>query len=187
MKAFFTTLAALLWSAGAALSHTVLPGDTVPTVSQDAAFSLIDQNGRPFSEADLIGQPTAVFFGFASCPDVCPMTLANLGAMLDALGPVADDLRVVMITIDPENDTPDVMKTYLANFNPAYIGLTGSAGQTQAAAGRFYVSQSRTGDAISHSASVYLLDATGQIQDAIFNTESATSALSKLRALLGST
>lgn len=185
MKVFVATLAAVFWSASAAVSHTVLPDETAPALLQEAPFSLIDQEGRPFSQADLVGQPTAVFFGFASCPDVCPMTLANFGAMLETVGPDAADLRVVMITIDPENDTPDVLKTYLAAFNPAYIGLTGSRDQMQAAAGRFYVSHALSGNAISHSASIYLLDASGQLQDAIFYTESETSAVAKLRALLG--
>jgi protein SCO1/2 len=184
MKAISTFFAALLF-VGAGLAHTVLPDDAVPSVTPDVPFRLIDQHGDTFTDADLIGQPTAVFFGFTSCPDVCPMTLANLGAMLEALGPSATGLRVVMVTVDSENDTPAVMRDYLASFDPTYIGLTGHVDQAEAAANRFYVAHSRINGVISHSASIYLLDRSGQIRDAIFYTESTATALPKLRALLG--
>ena len=183
MKLFLTSLSIAALLVSAAVAHTVLPSDTLSGVMPDAPFNLVDQHGQPFTEADLAGQPTAVFFGFTSCPDVCPMTLANLGALIEEAG--ATGLRVVMVTVDPANDTPEAMGEYLAGFDPAYIGLTGTPDQLNAAATRFYVTHSQVDGVISHSASIYLLDADGQIQDAIFYTEGHVTALPKLRALVG--
>lgn len=90
------------------------------------ALSLIDQNGRPFTEAQLQGHWTLAFFGFSHCGDICPTTLATLGTMYQALSPrERQDLRVIFVSVDPARDTPPVLAAYVARFNPEFLGITG--------------------------------------------------------------
>ena len=88
-------------------------------------FKLIDQNGKPITDADLKGRPYLVFFGYTHCPDVCPTTLFEISEVLRALGPDADQAGALFITVDPERDTPAVMKDYLSSFDPHLRGATG--------------------------------------------------------------
>src|SRR6201997_2330994 len=89
-------------------------------------FRLVDQDGKPVSDADMKGRPFLVFFGFTHCPDVCPTTLFDMSQLLHALGPDADRAGALFITVDPERDTPAVLKDYLSNFDPHLRGLTGN-------------------------------------------------------------
>jgi protein SCO1/2 len=89
-------------------------------------FSLTDQNGRTITDADLKGRPFLVFFGYTHCPDVCPTTLFEVSEVLRALGPDADGMRALFVTVDPERDTPAVLKDYLSSFDPRLIGVSGS-------------------------------------------------------------
>src|SRR5690606_16968628 len=89
-------------------------------------FALTDQHGKKVSSEDFRGRVMLVFFGFTHCPDICPTTVSNLSKMMDALGSDADEIVPVFITVDPERDTPEVMKNYLANFDERFVGLTGS-------------------------------------------------------------
>ncbi len=107
-------------------------------------FSLIDQNGQAFTEQDLVGNWTLIFFGFTSCPDICPLTLAELNQFYRAL-PVetlALDTRIVMVTVDPERDTPEKMAEYMMSFNPNFLGLTGSYDDVAALARQLYIAHS---------------------------------------------
>ena len=92
-------------------------------------FQLVDTHGRTFTDADLKGAPYAIFFGFTYCPEVCPTTLTALTTELKALGPDADKLKVIYVTIDPERDTPKQMREYLSMFDPRIIGLSGTPQQ----------------------------------------------------------
>jgi len=136
-------LAALL----GALSGLALP---LPAVAHDPAripanvapaigghFELTDQNGRRVRDSDLHGKVALVFFGFTHCPDVCPITAASLARTLKLLGERADQVVPVFITVDPERDTPQVIKTYLAGFDPRFVGLTGSPEQIAAVAAAY--------------------------------------------------
>src|SRR5260370_18672146 len=100
-----------------------------PVAQQIAAiggpFKLTDQNGQTVTDQDLKGHPFLVFFGFTHCPDVCPTTLFEVSEILRALGPDADRVRALFITVDPERDTPGLMKDYLSSFDPHLPGLTG--------------------------------------------------------------
>jgi protein SCO1 len=97
-------------------------------------FTLIDQHGRAFSSEALAGRPYAIFFGFTNCPDVCPTTLLEMSNHLAKLGPDADRLAVVFVTVDTERDTPERLRAYLSTFDPRIIGLTGSPEQVAVAA-----------------------------------------------------
>ena len=95
---------------------------------------LTDQHGQRFDLADLDGQVVAIFFGYTHCPDVCPLTMGQLAAVKESLpSDRRGDFRVVMVTTDPERDTPDVLAEYLARFGPGFVGLTGSHDQVVAA------------------------------------------------------
>ena len=157
------------------LSLRPSPNGTVsqvdPSLEPGGAFALVDQDGKPVTEAMLKGKWSAVFFGYTYCPDVCPLTLQSLARTQKLLGDKAKNLQIVFITIDPERDTPANLKAYLASggFPAGVIGLTGTQGQIDAAAEAYHVPVQKvgTGDAASfnHGAVIYLMDPKGR-----FNT-----------------
>jgi cytochrome oxidase Cu insertion factor (SCO1/SenC/PrrC family) len=102
-------------------------------------FVLSDTNGHEINLAAFHGKWALLFFGFTNCPDVCPTALLNISNTLKAMGPAADALQPVFVTIDPERDTPSVLKDYLANFDPRIIGLTGTPAQIAAMAKLYQV------------------------------------------------
>jgi protein SCO1/2 len=124
-------------------------------------ISLIDETGRRVTEADFKGTNTIVYFGFTNCPDVCPMSLTTVAAALDKL-PEAEraDFRTVLVSVDPERDTPEVMERYTASggFPPDLLGLTGSLEDVRAAARSFRVAFSRVDQ--PNSALGYVMDHT---------------------------
>jgi protein SCO1 len=122
-------------------------------------FSLSDFDGKPRTLADFKGKAVAVFFGYTQCPDVCPTALAELAKVRAGLGKDADKLQVIFITIDPERDTPSVLKSYLANFDKSAIGLAGNAEQTAAIAKDFKVFYT-----MDHTAGSYVFDTQGKIR-----------------------
>jgi protein SCO1/2 len=130
-------------------------------------FKLTDQNGKPITERDLKGRPSLVFFGFTHCPEVCPTALFDISEVLSKLGPDASRVNAVFITVDPERDTPAVLKDYLASFNPRLVGVGGDAEQLAAVAKayRVYYKKVPTKDGdytMDHTAIVYLMDKNGQ-------------------------
>jgi protein SCO1/2 len=131
------------------------------------SFTLVDQSGKPISDTDLKGKPFLVFFGYTHCPDVCPTTLFDVSEVLRALGDDADKTRALFITVDPERDTPAVLKDYLSSFDPHLRGVTGDPAQIEAVekAYRVYAKKVPTenGDyTMDHTAIVYLMDKDGR-------------------------
>jgi protein SCO1 len=129
-------------------------------------FQLEDDSGKPFNSQELKGRPFLVFFGFTHCPDICPTTLFDISQVLRKLGPDADRAGALFITVDPQRDTPAVMKDYLSNFDPHLIGLTGSQAQIDAAIKAYRVYAKKVpldnGDyTMDHTAVVYLMDKDG--------------------------
>jgi protein SCO1/2 len=129
-------------------------------------FRLEDQNGKPVTDAAMKGKPFLVFFGYTHCPDVCPTTLFDLSQLMKALGPDADRTGALFITVDPERDTPQVMKDYLSNFDPHLRGLTGDRASIDAAIKAYRVYAKKVplenGDyTMDHTALVYLMDKNG--------------------------
>ena len=171
----------MIFAAGCLALAAVL-GLTVWTVTRQAparetssgqaaiggAFQLVDQNGRPQTEALLKGKWSAVFFGFTYCPDVCPTTLQTLEAVKARLGPQADKLQIVFITVDPARDTPTQLKAYLDSeaFPRGIVGLTGTPEQVDAAAKAYRAPYAKVGQGsdylMEHSAYVYLMDPDGR-------------------------
>lgn len=136
-------------------------------------FQLTDQNGRAVDESLLKGKWTAVFFGFTFCPDVCPTTLQALGQAKRDLGAKGRDLQVVLVTVDPERDTPAQLNTYLQNevFPEGTIGLTGTPEQIAAIAKAYKTFYQKTGEGpdylMEHSSVVYLMNRKGEFDRAL--------------------
>jgi protein SCO1/2 len=153
-------------------------------------FALVDQTGAPVTEAALRDGPTALFFGFTACPDVCPTTLMEMAAWRQALGPAAEELALVFVTVDPERDTPDVLKDYLSAFSPAILGITGEPDKVAAMLKSHHVywrkvPQEGGGYTMDHTASVFLLDDGGRLVGTIGHGEDRETALAKLKRLVG--
>ncbi|MEJ0016721.1 MAG: SCO family protein [Acetobacteraceae bacterium] len=131
-------------------------------------FTLQDGNGKPVTDRDFRGKYLLVYFGYTFCPDVCPTTLTEVAEALDHLGPKADQLRAVFITVDPKRDTPAVMKQYVASF-PRLVGLTGAPEQIADVAQKYrvYYAEHRTGTGpndytMDHSSVLYLMGPDGR-------------------------
>jgi protein SCO1 len=157
---------------------------SAPVVQQIAGiggpFKLIDQNGQTVTDQDLKGHPFLVFFGFTHCPDVCPTTLFEVSEILRSLGPDADRARALFITVDPERDTPAVMKDYLSSFDPHLSGLTGNLAEVAAVAKAYRVYFKKVpleqgGYTMDHTAIVYLMDKGGRFVSP-FNLKRPTDA-----------
>ncbi len=130
-------------------------------------FALIDQDGRPRTDKDFHGRWVMLYFGYTNCPDVCPTTLAHIANVLDRLGAKATRVTPLFITVDPEHDTPAVLKTYLAAFGPRFVGLTGTPAaiaQVAHAYRVYYARHKLEGGlySVDHSSLIYLLDADGK-------------------------
>lgn len=114
------------------------------------------------------GKPTVFYFGYTQCPDVCPTTLSDLAKAMQSIGPAADELHVVMVTIDPQRDDADHMTRYVHIFDPRFVGLSGSKTQIADAASRFGVHYARNGDgatySMEHTASLLVLDSQGRLR-----------------------
>jgi protein SCO1 len=153
-------------------------------------FHLIDQNGRPFTDADLKGKWHLVFFGFTHCDDVCPTTLHELSAAVGRLAPDRrDEVGIVFISVDPRRDTPAVLKSYLTKFAAPIVGLTGSAADVRQAAGGYHVyygeHPTANGDYdVDHGAFIYVMDPQGRFSGTITPETAAPQIASRLRRLL---
>lgn len=152
-------------------------------------FTLVGSDGQPFPSSRLNGKPYAVFFGFTHCPDVCPATLAELSVLVEDLGEDGENVDVYFVSVDPERDDPETLRTYLSSFSGRIHGLTGSVEEIEefVASYRAYVRKVPTegGDyTVDHTASVYLFDADGRFRGTIGYGESHDDALAKLRRLL---
>ena len=154
-------------------------------------FRLLDQNGKPFTDGDLLGKWHLVFFGYTHCPDVCPTTLNTLSLALDRLGEKERaDVGIVFISVDPERDTPQALKSYVSSFDGPITALTGSAeavAQVAKAYRVYYAKHARAdGDYdMDHSAVIYLMDPKGRFT-ATFTPDTPPEAVAQRLQKLGS-
>jgi protein SCO1/2 len=181
---FLAMLAAPLFVAGTQQSFPT-------SVAIGGPFRLTTHDGRALTDGDLKGQPFALFFGFTHCPDVCPTTLFDISELLKELGPEAERLRVLFVTVDPRRDTSDLLATYLQSF-PRVIGLTGTKADVAAAAKayRAYFREVPTKDGsytMEHTATVYLMNRWGEFFSTLDYHEGRDAKLAKLRRLLRET
>lgn len=156
-----------------------------------AGFTLLDQQRRPFRLVDQRGNAVLLYFGYTFCPDVCPTTLGIWRKVDTALGDLAHGVRFVMITVDPERDTPDRLRMYLSVFSPRFIGLTGSE-QALAAVYRAYgvvrekeiAPGSAAGYLVSHTARVFLIDPAGTLRTSYSYDAPVEDLIHDIRRLL---
>ena len=151
--------------AAAAGSYLLWQNDRMQQVAAvGGPFSLIDGDGKRVTEADYKGRWLMVFFGYTFCPDACPTALSAMAAAMDRMGQDADQVQPIFITVDPERDTPQVMKEYVGNFGPKIVGLTGTAADIAAVAQAFRVYYKKAGDGpnylMDHSTAILVLDPT---------------------------
>jgi protein SCO1 len=169
-------------------SHSASPiGRAVASVG--GPFHLQDQTGKSFTDQDMKGRPFLVFFGYTHCPDVCPTTLLEISDVMKALGKDADRTGALFITVDPERDTPAVLKDYLSNFDPHLRALTGDPAAVEAAlkAYRVYAAKVplKDGDyTMDHTAAVYLMDKDGRFVSTFNLKQSPEAAAGQLRGYL---
>ena len=153
-------------------------------------FSLVDHTGKRVSEQDFRGRFMLVFFGYTYCPDVCPTELQVMTAALDQLGPDADKIQPVFISIDPERDTPEVLASYVENFGPRLVGLTGTAEEIASVAKVYRVFYSKAGKTgsdeylMDHSSILYLMGPDGGFVKHFTYTTDASGLAANLNKVL---
>jgi protein SCO1 len=148
--------------------YALMPGRGEPGFPAiGGSFTMVAHDGRVVRSADLAGRPYLVFFGYTHCPDVCPTALLDISAVFKELGP-DKEITALFVTVDPERDTPDVLKSYLENFDSRIIGLTGDRQATDAIVKAFRVYAKKvTGETsgdytVDHTGVVYLMDKRGR-------------------------
>lgn len=162
----------------------------------DLQFKLAGAGGKTVSSDDMRGKAVLLFFGYASCPDICPTTMAQLSAVVQQLGDQADRVRIVFVSVDPHRDTPDMLQAYVDAFNKQAVGLTGTEKQIADLARRYRVAyqieKPRPGDApdtyeVTHSRGVYIFDGRGKARLLASDTDSVAAVTGDLKRLLAST
>ena len=158
----------------------------------DLDFRLTDDNGKAVTGADYRGKVVLLYFGYTHCPDVCPLTLAQLHVVMQRLGPLADDARILFVSVDPARDTPAVMHTYVNAFDKRAVGLVGDARSVEALSKRYRSAFTREpGDAagnyeVSHSSAIYVFDRDGHARVLATPSASHDDLVHDLHLLLAS-
>jgi protein SCO1/2 len=153
-------------------------------------FTLTDHDGRPFSLRDARGKVVLIHFGFTSCAGVCPTTMARVAAALTRLGPRAAQVLPLLISLDPQRDTPAVLRAYVQEFHPTYRALTGTPAQVQAVARQYRVPvhvhapDANGAYVVDHGSSLYLVDASGTLADIVFFDVPEGEIARRIEALL---
>lgn len=165
------------------------PARPLPLDFTGQQFALASTAGGTFTQDDLKGTPSLIFFGYTFCPDVCPTTMAETTAWRAQLGLTPDQLRIIFITVDPDRDTLDAVKGYVEGFDPSIIGLVGDAAQTEAVKAAFGVfsEKAETTDdyyLVNHTALTFLIDAQGKFDGTVAYEEPSDTALAKVKRLV---
>lgn len=153
-------------------------------------LALLDHQRQPRALADFKGKATVVFFGYTSCPDICPTMLARLAEVMKTLGDDAPRVQVLFVTVDPERDSAERLKDFVPWFNPSFLGLRGDAAQIKAATEEFRVFAARKpvegklGYVIDHSTGAYVFDPAGRLRLYVKDTSSVDDIAADIRLLL---
>lgn len=184
-----TALAVLLAACGGgdkpSFKNTDLTG-----ASYGRDLKLTDHTGRARTLADFRGKVVTVFFGFTRCPDVCPTTLAEMKDVLGRLGPDAERVQVLFVTVDPERDSAELLAKYVTAFDPSFIGLRGDIRETAAVAKEFKVFyEKRAGStpqnySVDHTAGTYVIDPQGRLRLFVRHQQSLDPLVADLKLLL---
>lgn len=153
-------------------------------------LELTDHTGQPRTLADFKGKLVVLFFGYTQCPDVCPTTLATMADVMKQLGPEADRVQVIFVTLDPQQDTRTVLSGYVTAFDPRFMALSGDDAATARTAKEFKVFYAKaanpgsTSYTIDHTANTYVLDTQGRVRLLMKHGTPAADVVSDLKALL---
>jgi protein SCO1/2 len=153
-------------------------------------FALPDFNGKQRTLADFKGKAVVIFFGYTQCPDVCPTTMAEMATVMKQLGPLADKVQVLFVTLDPERDTPELLSKYVPSFDPRFLGLVGDKAATEKIAKEFKVFYQKVPGkqpgsyTIDHTAGSYAFDPQGRIRLFIRHGQGAEPIVHDLKLLL---
>jgi protein SCO1/2 len=202
------------WRIGLSLLIALLAGSEAFVAQADEPLPVYDGIGAPFSAESTLDRPISlsefrgkaviVFFGYTSCQDICPATLGHLRSLMTRLGPTADEVQVLFVTVDPETDTPDALRTYLGRFDSRFIGVTGTPAEIAAIARSFGVKHNASHEMkvttehhrhetfasesfqYAHSQQVYLLDGRGRTRALFFSGSPLDEMASAIHSLLDS-
>jgi protein SCO1/2 len=179
----------VLCIAGCKDGAPVFKGSDITGTHLGKDLALTGTDGKAYNLDALKGKVTIVLFGFTQCPDVCPTSLAELTQVMKLLGNEAKRVQVVMITVDPERDTPEVLRAYVSGFDPQFLGLTGTLEQVKRAAASFKVYFAKNAGvqgnySLDHSASFYLMDAQGESRVLLNNSLGAAAIAHDVQRLL---
>ena len=182
-------LLALAASCGPSGPQTPFKGVDVTGSSIGDDLRLTDHTGKTRSLEDFRGKVVVVSFGFTHCPDVCPITLANLASARRKLGKEGDQVQVLFVSVDPKRDTPDLLGRYVTAFDPTFIGLGGNPADVQRTVKDFklYVEERPTGNGdytVDHSAQIFAYDRKGRLRLVMPQTATPDAIASDLRVLL---
>jgi protein SCO1 len=151
-------------------------------------LELTDHSGKPRRLEDFRGKAVVLFFGFTHCPDICPTTLADIAGSLKQLGPDAERVQVLVVSVDPERDTEEALAKYVTAFDPRFLGLRGDLAATQKVAKEFkiYFEKRKQGDGytVDHSAQSYVIDPQGRLRLLVRHDRIAQDLADDLKALL---
>jgi protein SCO1 len=167
-----------------------LHGTVLQAPERAADFTLVGSDGQPVRLSDFAGKWTLLYFGYTFCPDICPTTMADLRAARAALGNRAGNVQVVLISVDPERDTPETVGRYATAFDPTFVGLTGTPEQIAAAAtpfGVYYAKEGETGAGsylVSHTSTIMVVDPEGYLRYVIPYGVGGEAIASDLRYLM---
>ena len=184
-----TLALAILLLAGCSDQKPVFVGSDISGTHLGRGLSLMGMDGKPFTDERFKGKVTLIFFGFTQCPDVCPTTLAELAEVLKMLGDQASNVQILMITVDPERDTPAILTEYIKAFDDRILGLTGSLAEIKQAASLYKAYYAKVPQAagqytMDHSASFYLIDKKGESRVLVPNNSGAAAIAKDLTILL---
>ena len=152
-------------------------------------FSLTNQDGKPFNLRDVRGRAVLLFFGYTSCPDMCPMTMSRIMSALDRLGPDAAQVVTLFVSVDPKRDTPAVLKEYVGSFSTPLIGLTGTDEEISRVTASYHASYElmQTGSPnylVNHTTAIFLIDKQGQLRQFFAYNEDPSTLAAALKSVL---
>jgi protein SCO1 len=188
-RAWLGALAVALMSWGCSPTEKPAPNSLdITGAAYGSDFRLMDSQGHERTLADFRGKVVLLYFGFTQCPDVCPTALADLAEVLHELGDDGSKVQVLLVSLDPERDTPDILQAYVSSFHPSFIGLSTDLDHTKDIAGNFKVffRKAPLGGSytIEHTAMTYVYDTAGHIRLASRPGQSAQKLAADVRLLL---
>jgi len=190
MKKLLAAFAVLLVLVGCTGKKADFTNTDITGLDYAKGFSLKDHTGKPVTLETYKGKVVVMFFGFTQCPDVCPTTMSEMSAVMKELGPQAADVQVLFVTLDPERDTPELLKQYVPAFDPRFVGLYGTPAEIAQTAQEFKVFYQKVPGkeagqySIDHTAGSYVFDKQGKVRLFLRHNQGPAPIVHDLRQLL---